>query len=1253
MSREVWQDHLLATSYSGIEFASYEYDGPSAMSSVMVSTAAESVTQGGDAESPSRVKILCGSQTQPTASLRSALSTAVKAKGIPCFHDKWDGLATASEDGSLYIVLDSADSPLLMSPPPSLFENIQSLVTTGRDLIWVSYHESENAKSVAMKGLATGMARVLRRENGGVRFITLDVQDIMTDDVSLVVDAILKLAKDSLWPAHKTHRSTEYEYTLFGSQLKIPRVYTDSDFDAWTERLNGTGTHEIRPFKDGNNGLKLVVETPGLLSSLCFAHDDMQTFPLKEDELQLEAKAYGVNFRDVFIALGQMPNGTPMSGEVAGIVTAIGSGQFVQNTYKIGDRVVGILGQAYSNNTRVNGRACHVLPDSIGFPEGVSLPAAYLTSYYCLMEIARLERGQRVLIHAASGGLGQSAIQLAQHIGAEVFVTAGSIEKRGMIADRYGIPDSHIFSSRGSGRSMKRAIMRLTKQQGVNVVVNSSSGEMLAESWECLGSFGYFFELGKTDIHKKSRLNMAPFDKSLTFMAFDLAELMTARPKMMYDLLGKVLNLVDQKVVAPVWPLNIVPVDQIESGFRMMAERRHMGKIIIEASDGAMVKTIPRPLPPLRLDADGTYVIAGGLGDLGRKLCCLIADFGARNIVTLSRRTLSKADQGKLEDEVRPLGAELRIVKCDITDRERVHEVAEMCRKSMPPIKGIIHGAMVLKVRGMVTTCKYMEIVLNILQDRPLVNMNSEDWRTPLGPKVAGTFNLDDAFSSADLDFFITLSSVSGIMGRPGQSNYSAGNCFQDAYIQQRNAESSAGYFTLNIGAITDSESITSMTELNAQQDLITEFGMTFDELYRTLQYAMDPNTTLGDSAQSIMGFNRQSIFASHDEFAQKNPFFSMLPYSQNEVEEDSGTVSKRDIETLLRNAQSIEEAAAAICEAIVDRFITFLNLSPEDVSLDQPLAQIGMDSLVSIELKNWMVRAFKANLQASELGSAPSILELSRTLASRSKYLSTMPSVPRTPGGLAEKPEELQPALQEKSHEHDYKCCRLFKEVPKLPLPDLESAFNSHMENVAHFAADEGELEDWRTAIKELTTPGSVAHKIHAQLQKTASDPNAESWAADHLLQNIHLKWRQGLHFASWIVLLHESDIVYTQAERAAQVATVAFEFKQSLDEGLAEVVSIFQIPQCHYQQGWIFNSDREPRVDCDVTRKFNGDFCAVLRRGRVFRVPLREGDRNVPYHKIKNIMESILETVQDEGSWAGILTSDHRDNWAKVRPS
>jgi acyl carrier protein len=531
------------------------------------------------------------------------------------------------------------------------------------------------------------------------------------------------------------------------------------------------------------------------------------------------------------------------------------------------------------------------------------------------------------------------------------------------------------------------------------------------------------------------------------------------------------------------------------------------------------------------------------------------------------------------------------------------------------------------------------------------VNMNFEDWSIPHGPKVTGTLNLDDAFSSPNLDFFITLSSVSGIMGQAAQSNYAAGNCFQDAYIQQRNGKTRTRYFTLNVGAIPDSESIASMTEVNVQQDLITEFGMSFDELYRTLQYAMDPSTALGDSAQSIMGFNRQSIFASRDEFAQKNPFFSMLPYTQDEVEDNSGgSATKRDTEQLLRNAKSFDDAVTVISEAIVERFVTFLNLSIEDVSLDQPLALIGMDSLVSIELKNWMVRAFKANLQASELSSAPSILELAKTLASRSKLIATTLGDQVMPEGPAKAAEDQHTALEQRSPDHGYSCCRLFKEVPKLPLPDLEQTMNNHLENVAHFAADDGELEEFRAAIKEFTMPGSVSHQIYEGLEKAAKDPKVESWTSDLLLQNIHLKWRQGLQFASWIVLLHESNVAFSQAERAALVATVAFEFKQSLDKGLAEVVSMFELPQCHYQQGWLFNSDREPGVDCDVTRKYHGDYCAVLRRGRVFRVSLREGDKNLPYERIKHVMDTILETVQDEGSWAGILTSDHRDNWAKV---
>jgi len=277
---------------------------------------------------------------------------------------------------------------------------------------------------------------------------------------------------------------------------------------------------------------------------------------------------------------------------------------------------------------------------------------------------------------------------------------------------------------------------------------------------------------------------------------------------------------------------------------------------------------------------------------------------------------------------------------------------------------------------------------LTNLQDHPLDQMDLDDYVTALGPKVHGTVNLNDAFASPNLEFFITLSSITCILGKTAQANYSAGNAFQDAFARTNAGKSHTRYISLNLGAIDGSEAITSLPI--RQQELMRHGAilMTFDELYKALEYAMSAQAAKDGSVQSIMGFDRQSMTAVEDGFALTNPLFSMVPYSRaSRDSEDSD--HKFDVEKALRNAKFMEEAEAIITDAIVDKVAIFLNCLIEDVSKEQSLVHFGMDSLVSIELRNWMVRTCQATLMISELTEAPSILALSKTLARRSRLIS------------------------------------------------------------------------------------------------------------------------------------------------------------------------------------------------------------------------------------------------------------------------
>lgn len=1257
LSREAWNDVLATNSFGEVELASYEHDGPLPRTSMMVFKAIESNVPAQPARRIGAIQILSTSHSPACDALAPKLLESVQNQGFECTRQIWNSeLDLTVEEDTVYILLDSATQSILASPgSEESFEKLKTLLITSKFILWISLSEETSPTAAAIKGLVTGLARVVRRENDGVRFITLDIQDqgdLATNmNLEKVVDVAMNVAKTAFWPQVGDSLSDETEFRLRRGQLIIPRAQADSKFNHWIDQVNGQTQLDTCAYQDADRPLKLEVETPGLLSSLRFAHDDIPARPLGRDEIQLDARAYGVNFRDVFIALGQMLPGLPMAGECSGVVTAVGSD--LHGEYKVGDRVMGMGAQPFSSHPRLKGHWAHALPSTldIGFDAAASMPIIFLTAYHCLIDIAHLDKGQSVLIQAASGGVGQAAIQLAQWLGAEIFATVGSAEKRKLIMEEYGIPATHIFSSRNT--SFKEGVLRMTGGRGVDVVLNSLAGEMLTHSWECVAPLGFHIEIGKADIYKRSHLNMVPFDKSTTFAAVDLLALFSKQPMRMYRSFGEIVKLLQQGVVRAVTPLMTLDMDHVEQAFRLIAGRKHTGKVILNVPEGKtlMVKAVAPPPPALRLDPNGTYIVAGGLGDLGRRIARVLASHGAGHILSLSRRVLDEATKRNLEEEIRSLGAQLHIAKCDITDNENVQAVASMCRRNLAPIKGIIHGGMVLR-------------------DHPLVHMTLDDWTTALAPKVTGTINLDAAFASSELDFFIMLSSVTCILGKTGQSNYSAGNAFQDAFAHaHQQARASLGqsrgtrYIALNLGAVDGSDAITSLPLRQQEIMRASTVLMSFDEVFKVLEYAMGPQATQDGCVQTIMGFDRESMMTSNDDFAQANPILSMLPYTGATRGAGASGDGKVDVQALLRAAKSSKDAQEVIIQAIVEKFAVFLDRPIEDVSLDQPLATFGMDSLVSIEVKNWMVRSFEVTLQASEVTGAASIPLLAELIVSRSKLISDDIRGTETSDPNATVTAEHPAAIPKDASNvdstdndnvfHGHSCCKKSKVLPRQPIPDLEGSLSYFVSNASHFARSPQELEDFKSAVTAFIAEGSTARQIYDNLAAQASNTEVESWSADVIAQALHLTPRFPLMHKSFSATHHNSPVPHTQAERAALIADAAFRNKQALEAGDVEGLTYFGAPFCMSSWDWLYNATREPHTGCDKMRKYDGDYCVVLRHGRVFKVALKDGDQNLPFTRLKDTFQAILDASPDDeqDSSVGLLTSDDRDSWAKTR--
>ena len=537
-----------------------------------------------------------------------------------------------------------------------------------------------------------------------------------------------------------------------------------------------------------------------------------------------------------------------------------------------------------------------------------------------------------------------------------------------------------------------------------------------------------------------------------------------------------------------------------------------------------------------------------------------------------------------------------------------------------------------------------MAVALTRLQDHPVVELDVDDWNTVLGPKVFGSWNLDNAFSSPDLEFFVMLSSASGIIGNTGQGNYSAANNFQDAYARYHPKSFNTRYSSLALPLVGGSAYIDELVELGRTERLtrIGSYIMPFEEVLQVIEYSMPNSEDMPRTNHAIMGFDRESTMSMPD-VTFWTPMFETLPHKESGDSDGNGdATSKRDIEGSLRGATTMDEAVNTIAQATVEKFAVFLNIPVEDLGIHQAPASIGLDSLVSIELKNWIVRAFRATLQATELMSAPSILSLAGTLAMRSKFVSAELRNQNTNGQLDVNGHEAQDQKEQPEAP---------KETPRLPVPDLDKAMQNYLDASAHLAESEEELKTFRAAVEQFTAPDSLSRKIYEDIKHKANDPaTGGNWANDYLLEHTFLRRREPTQYHSFAALYHPSKLPRTQAEQAAVIATAAFQDKKEIEEGTLEPTYMLGTPVCTAFNKWLFNTARLPGVGKDVTKQGSGDYCVVLRRGRAFIVPLQEGDQVVSLNAVKDTMNAILDHVQDEGTWAGILTSDSRDSWAKV---
>lgn len=1221
---------LQRNSYSGIDILA-ETTEPKSF--ILITSAIANVAT--ESARPSAVNIVHGSNSVASWMISWGLAEIALSEIASRSERPWNFShgtldETTISQNATYIVLDTAEKSLLLHQDPRSFIKVRELLNATANIFWVSLQDTMIPTATSVKSIMQGASRVIRRENEGTTSLTLfDVDDQITQTSALdICQQLLKII-------NRPGGSFEHEYVYRNGHVMIPRLKLDQNFLRGVgSRVSGQDNLVEVPYHNANRPLRLEVEIPGLLNSLRFV-DDKLPQDLNPCDIQLSSRAHGVNFKDVFIALGQMPPSVTMVGEISGIVTAVG--RDMVNRYKIGDHVMGFFAKPFASNPRINGNLAHVVPKNMEFSVAATIPCVYTTAYHCLFEVARLRKGQSILITAASGGVGQAAIQLAQQAGvSEIFVTLGSKAKKQLVMDEYGIPASHVFSSRKL--DFKQGILRMTEGRGVDVVLNSLTGDMLTDALDCLAKLGTFCEIGKGDIYKGNHLGLNTFDRSVTFASVDLVAVAQERPDIVYSHLESIVELFEKGRLRPLRPINTYPIKQIEEAFRLIAGRKHTGKIVLESPETSMVKATPPQPKKLVLPGHAAYVIAGGLGDIGRRLAVLLSSRGAKHVVLLSRRSVLSEVKKELDDSVAQYGSTIHVLKCDITVESNVAACADYCRNNQLIVKGVIHSGMVLR-------------------DRPFCNMTHDEFCAPLGPKVYGTINLEKFFASSELDFFIMLSSSATVIGNGSQANYAAGNAFQDAFAKSH-VGSHTTYVALSLGAVEGSRAVAETSE--AQNNRLKSISITMNELLLGIEYAMSSQAHEDKLSLAIMGISRQGLADADDQNSLKNPLFSHLPAAQDE----GGAASKggNDIVHRLAEASTLEEAQALITEAVITKCASFLGCAVEEVSQNQPLYEIGFDSLVSIELKNWLLRTFESPVQTAEISGASSIIALAAMTTSRSNLVNFREGSAEK----VEKPKTNGVILKTNGHHHhqtngnsktkdfglqDFKCC-VTSPPPKLPMFDLEDYLDCYRITVEEFAKTDEERDSISKAMDEFRNPESLGAKTYAALIERANDPKIECWLADTETNSVFLHFRHPLApWNSFIHTHHDAQTPHSQAERAAILTTVAFGFLQGMERNEIGNDWLGSRPLCSDYWRWMFNAVRLPVVHCDKMKIISHSrYVAVLRKGHVFKITLQNEEGNLPLEKAAAMFQKILDADVGENCWASILTTDFRDTWAVV---
>ena len=745
------------------------------------------------------------------------------------------------------------------------------------------------------------------------------------------------LSKPDRLAASILSSTPETELLLRGTDGFAPRLSAveKDDFDPKILRVSQ---------KDDTINFHATMRSPGVIDDL-----ELQEIPMESmsaDQVRVRISAVGLNFRDIMAVTALLPEEAEpdpawqnLGLEFGGEVIEVGSNI---TGYKAGDRVMGLGRRCLQRYMSIDPKTLTLLPDHISLEEAATIPSAFATAHYTLNRVGRLAKGERVLIHVATGGVGTAAVQLAHAVGAEIFATAGSPQKRAILKEQ-GV--HHIMDS----RSLQFAddVERLTKGQGVDVLLNSLPGDYITKGLEIMAPYGRYLEIGKRDVYEDKSIGMKALRRNVSVSVLDLAAMGNERPDLLADMFGELVERFESRELTPL-PVTSFPVSKITDAFRYMSQAKHVGKVVVSLEDDEfLVRRDPNRA--FELSQDGSYLITGGTKGFSLSIADWMSRNGAGRLILASRTAKLAPREEKTAEKMRARGTIVDCCALDVTSSKDVHEFVANELTGDRPLRGVIHGAAVIK-----------DGFANQLTDDMICDV--------LRPKVSGGWNLHQAFEKAgiDPDFMIGFSSVAQVIGSGGQANYVAANAFLDALGHYRRNLGLSGS-AIDWGVIAQSGFVARNKSLSSYLDSVGLQGLKTKETYDAMETMLTKDTA-------------NFVYSKADwaQVARANASHGNSPRFEGLLRSSEG--GNQEVRARLLSLEG-DDLMAAISDFIQDEVCNVLKVEKSVIQTSRPMSDLGLDSLSSFELKMRLETMLDFTLPISKFLQGPSIDELTEIL--------------------------------------------------------------------------------------------------------------------------------------------------------------------------------------------------------------------------------------------------------------------------------